>query len=350
MDQQFLPGESFYGFIIRNYHGEEAHKRKKTVLFQDVPKSMNEVVIIPEGWNPASVRINIRILKRIIGFLTDQARIFLIFRLISYLYIRPFLRMAFFASLILFRFYHFHHPEVISARLNESALTRVIWSNYYINPSALIIPAASASKATIKQHPLTGITDIKPILAGQSPSSRNIQYHTYSNNNNYTVVISNSSTQVVFYNVNSTARLMKPPTLAVSSLQLTGKHPVAHSNNALTDKNKKIVESPIIKPMQTKPQSVKHTHTNNFLTLQQTKQQKQKHKPKPKHKPIKATKSKNTKNGVYGQSKTKTHTSKNGKIRGYIIPEYGIAMVYENGRYHAYAVSQQFLDAYFDKS
>ena len=87
------PKESLYSYILRTYHGDNIHKRKKTVLFNVVPKKMNDIVnLVADGWNPASARINQKNMKKIIGLLSDKERIQFIMRVITYLYIRHILK------------------------------------------------------------------------------------------------------------------------------------------------------------------------------------------------------------------------------------------------------------------
>ena len=163
--------ESLYSYILRTYHGDDIRKRKKTVLFTNISKTINDLVILPKGWNTASARVDNKNFRRTIGLLSDTESINVIFRLIAYLYIKPFLRFSLFVFLLLIRMYHSTHPEIISARMNESFLIRSVWTNYYINPGFL--------KTASTVYPLTYQDFLKSLGLGNSESGETLKVSTF---------------------------------------------------------------------------------------------------------------------------------------------------------------------------
>jgi hypothetical protein len=349
------PNESLYSYILRTYHGDEVRKRKKTELFKDVPKTINDIVIPSEGWNPASARIKHRKLKTMIGLLSDEARIFLIFRLFTYLYIRPFLRISVLVFLILFRFYHSFHPEIISARMNESFLIRSFWSNYYNNPGFLTNTYYYPIKPRIQSN-LQAATGIQKNLntSDEVKIGKTNTIHVLSQNenkaieyvNNSNLTLSNSKMQVVFNKITkniATKKLLQPvittlnntmilvdfttplsPRMSISSISSSPSPKTFVAKSRITDQ---II---IGKPMP-------HLPTKS-------KQNKQKRK----------TTSKNKNTNSKAKEKTKSKRSSrpdsNELIYGYIIPEKRIVVIYDNGIPYIYKASRELINKYLMSS
>ena len=318
------PTESIYSYILRTYHGNDVHKRKKTVLFRDIPKTIDDIVILSKGWNPASARINNRNLKKIFGLLSEESRILLIIRLITYLYIRPFLRLSFLVFLILFRFYHSIHPEIISARMNDSLLIRSFWTNYYINPGFLSNSYYLRTQ-TGTQSGIPAILETSAHNQTVPESNRAIQY----------IQLSNSRTQVVFANKPTEKRLLRPVITSINNTMM------------LVDFTTPI---PSFKPILS---SVKKVDTKPKITSQITISEPVSSLPTNTKKPIqpignknKIQKIKNTNFKI--KTKRGNKLNSNDFIYGYINVDKRIAVIYDNGISYFYKLSKEFLDKYVD--
>ena len=324
------PTESIYSYILRTYHGNDVHKRKKTVLFKDIPKTIDDIVILSKGWNPASARINNRNLKKIFGLLSEESRILLIIRLITYLYIRPFLRLSFLVFLILFRFYHSIHPEIISARMNDSLLIRSFWTNYYINPGFL-----SNSYYLRTQH---GTQPGTPAILETSAhnqtvpeSNRAIQY----------IQLSNSRSQVVFANKPTEKRLLRPVITSINNTMMLVDFttPIPSFKPTLSSL-KKVDTKPKITSQITISEPVSSLPTNTKKPIQPIGNKNKIQKIK-KIKKIKNTNFKIKTNRGY-------KLNSNDFIYGYINVDKRIAVIYDNGISYFYKLSKEFLDKYVD--
>ena len=320
------PTESIYSYILRTYHGNDVHKRKKTVLFKDIPKTIDDIIILSKGWNPASARINNRNLKKIFGLLSEESRILLIIRLITYLYIRPFLRLSFLVFLILFRCYHSIHPEIISARMNDSLLIRSFWTNYYINPGFL------SNSYYLRTQPGTPAS-LETSAHNQTvpESNRAIQY----------IQLSNSRSQVVFANKPTEKRLLRPVITSINNTMM------------LVDFTTPI---PSFKPT---PSSVKKVDTKPKITSQITISEPVSSLPTNTKKPIQPIGNKNKIQKIKKIKKIKNTNFKiktnrgyklnsNDFIYGYINVDKRIAVIYDNGISYFYKLSKEFLDKYVD--
>jgi len=372
------PNESIYSYILRTYHGDDVHKRKKTVLFKDVPKIIDDIVILSEGWNPASARINHKNLKKMISLLSDEARLFLIFRLIIYLYIRPFLRLSFLIFLILFRFYHSMHPEIISARMNESLLIRSFWTNYYTNPGFLskvhfvnptITPCNRQGLTNTYYYPINPgiqsnlqdeaglninssvnkdnigsnntVSTVSTVSTISKKGNRSIGYLNHSN-----LKLSNSRRQVVFSaktNNIATKKLLQRVittinntmilvdfTTPVSPIQSTQYRPLTHLDKTFATKSRITDQIIIGKPMSYLP-----------IKLKQNKQ---------KSKTTSGNKNTNTNTKSKYKSKKSSRPDSNELIYGYVNLEKKIVAIYENGDVYFYKVSKEFIYKYLMSS
>jgi len=324
------PTESIYSYILRTYHGNDVHKRKKTVLFRDIPKTIDDIVILSKGWNPASTRINNRNLKKIFGLLSEESRILLIIRLITYLYIRPFLRLSFLVFLILFRFYHSIHPEIISARMNDSLLIRSFWTNYYINPGFL-----SNSYYLRTQHGTQPGTPASLEISAHNQtvpeSNRAIQY----------IQLSNSRTQVVFANKPTEKRLLRPVITSINNTMMLVDFttPIPSFKPTLSSV-KKVDTKPKITSQITISEPVSSLPTNTKKPIQPIGNKNKIQKIK-KIKKIKNTNFKIKTNRGY-------KLNSNDFIYGYINVDKRIAVIYDNGISYFYKLSKEFLDKYVD--
>jgi hypothetical protein len=313
------------------------------VLFRDIPKTIDDIVILSEGWNPASARVNIKHFKRMIGLLSEEARILLILRLFTYLYIRPFLRFAFLVFLILIRFYHSSHPEIISTRMNESFLIRSFWTNYYINPGFLsnsyyirTQPGTPASLETrmhnhINMQVINAISNNTVYNQTVPKSNRAIQY----------IQLSNSRSQVVFANKPTEKRLLRPVITSINNTMM------------LVDFTTPI---PSFRPT---PSSVKKVDTKPKITSQITISEPVSSLPTNTKKPIqpignknkiqKIKKIKKIKNTNFKVKTTRGYKlNSNDFIYGYINVDKRIAVIYDNGISYFYKLSKEFLDKYVD--
>jgi hypothetical protein len=301
--------ESLYSYILRTYHGDDIRKRKKTVLFATISKTINELVILPESWNATSARINIKKFRTTFALLSDTECINLIFRLLAYLYIKPFLRFSLFVFLFLIRFYHSAHPEVISARMNESFLIRSIWTNYYINPG-FIKPANTMHINTHQDsHTSYSTKPIDNIIAKRTIIARTARADMPNSVVGINLQLSNSKKQVIFTNYNSSKKLLRPITSLNNTMMLVdfttplaASIPLSPSQKTRTpdSANKKLSTK------QTKPR------------INKKKNQKQKH-PQP---------------------------QKRSRAFGYLIVDKKLAVIYENGNAYIYKVSQEFINKY----
>lgn len=336
--------ESFYLMLINQFHCEDIHKRKKTVLFKNIPRHINELVTFQNG-NPASARINHRNLKRIIGILSDTTRNALIIRLILYIYVLPFLRLSLVMFLILFRYYHYTHPEFIPARMNNSTMISNIWTNYYL--ADLTISTVPVPGSNIITSPHTTTTTTTPTHIFQSPQiptsasttdpkqslqsanhktkSARVQYFNYSY-----LPLTTRTHQVVFYDY-SDNNLLKP---------------------AMSNPDKKLVQE-MLEPLKTPTPFIKHK------TPAATKA-----KPKSKlAKQIMITKTNDTRPITKKKIIKKIHKRSNGKARtvpvkqsashddddhinGYLVIDKKLVIIVENGKTYIYRVPQSFIDKY----
>jgi hypothetical protein len=351
------PEDSLYSYILKTYHG--VRKRKQTILFKDVPKTMDDLVVSSEGWNPASARINQRNLKKMIGLLSDEARIFLLIKLITYLYIRPFLRLSILVFLILFRCYHSMHPEIISARMNESFLIRSIWSNYYTNPEFLSNTYYPTSRPGIQSNLTSNIklnlnVSANAIAHTVNVSSNNtiltvsekrggapIQYFNYPY-----LPLTNSRKQVVFTTNHIVKKLLRPVITSINNTMMlvdftTPLYYTRPSTRPSTLSKKHVDITPKITSQITisTPMSSLPTKTKKLNMSMRNKNKKQK---------------KNTKRTIADKS-TKANArdiikgnTKLNSIYGYINIDKRIAVVYENGIPYFYKLSKKFLDKYLD--
>jgi len=323
---------------------------------------MNDIIIPTDEWNPASARINKKNMSKLIGILSDEERIKFIIRLITYLYIRPFLRFAFLAFLILFRCYHSIHPEIISARMNESFLIRSFWSNYYTNPGFLSIvyqpiiysrrPVITSSESNIQTLNQTLLSSpnfssnktipIEPTLEKQELKRYNpIQYH----HNSY-FALSNSRSQVVFNktpNYIEKKKLLPPVITSLNNTMMLVdfNKPVPAKASFSSNKSISTVQAPVQKD-ETKSKMISQITIGKpmaSLPIKSTDSQK-----------TQRSNSRNSRNAkTYKKTKTTKRSSKrNSKdfIYGYIIEDKGIAVIYENGIPHIYKLPKDFLNKY----
>jgi len=332
--------DSLYSNILRTYHGDDVRKRKKTVLFKDIPKTINDLINSQEGWNPASARINQKNLKRMVGLLSDEACSVLIIRLIVYLYIKPFLRFLLIVFLILFRFHHFTHPETISARMNESFLIRSVWSNYYTNPDFLTRTSVNTNTKNIgiQQKEYTR-EDLKPSVNATSPIHIADSSTKIKNDSRKKIQLSNPSKQVVFANNNTPKRrLLRPVVTSLNNTMMLVDFttPLVSSSIPPSSLSKKVQKPEIkstmksqitvSKPMETPPKSV----NSNKKTI---------------HK-IKHLNIKNKKNSKKNSKQIRKFDI-NDFVYGYVIVDKKLVVIYENGVPYFYKVSQAFIDKYF---
>lgn len=336
--------ESLYSHILRTYHGDDVRKRKKTVLFKDIPKTINDLITSQEGWNPASARINQKNLKRMVGLLSNEARIILIFRLIIYLYIKPFLRFSLIVFLILFRYYHFTHPETISARMNESFLIRSVWSNYYTNPDFLTRTNVNTNTNTNTKNigiQLKGYAneDLKPSVNATSTLHITDSSTTKKNNSSIKIQISNSSKQVVFVNNNtSKKRLLRPVVTSLNNTMMLVDFttPLVSSSIPPSSLSKK-VQKPEIKSILKSQITVSNPMASTPKSLNSNKKTIDK---------IKHLNIKNKKNSKKNSKQIRKFDI-NDFVYGYVIVDKKLVVIYENGVPYFYKVSQAFIDKYF---
>jgi len=352
------PNESLYSYILRTYHGDDVRKRKKTVLFKNVPKTMNDIVISSEGWNPASARINHKNLKKMIGLLSDEARIFLILRLITYLYIRPFLRLSLLVFLILFRYHHSIHPEIMSARMNESFLIRSFWSNYYINPGFLSNTyyyysiksrlQSNLQNETKIQINLTSSNEVKieknntiPVVSQNGNKAIEYGNHSY-------LQLSNSRRHVVFSaksNNLATKKLLQPVLTTLNNTMILvdfttpvsprmSKSYISSSPSPKTIATKSTITEQIVisKPMSALPIKPKQNKKTRNTT----------------------SRGKNINTKAKEKAKSKSKSKKTSKLDStdfiYVIPEKQMVVIYENGIAYFVKVSRELIRKYLMSS
>lgn len=346
-----IPKEYLYLYILQSYHGDNIHKnnRKKTVLFNNVPTTMKDIINEPEnGWNPASARINQKNMKKIIALLSDEERINFIIKLITYLYIIPFLRLSVLVFLILFRFYHSVHPEIISARMNESFLIRSFWSNYYTNPRFLsqsnhFIPYYGVNQTIHPQIPdsldkkmpetNSSINNTLPIPS-ITKSNTTIKYY-----NSSKLLLSNFRTQLVFTTHHTVNKLSQPAITSINNtMMLVDLSTPIHYFRANPHSLIKLDVQPKITPQITinkpKPNQLSESikNKNNSKIGKKGKQ---------------TNKKQNIKNRNFKKNNMRGSVQNiNSHIYGYIIVEKGIAVVYENDVPHIYKLSKAVLDKY----
>lgn len=338
------PNESLYSYILRTYHGNDVRKRKKTVLFKNVPKTINDIVIPSEGWNSTSARINNRNLKKMSFLLVDKVQILILLILITYLYIRPFLRLSCLVLLISFRGYHSIHPEIISARMNESFIIRSFWTNYYTNPGFLINAHYIITKPRIE-------SSTQPDT--QPDTRSNLQVETkhiipiVSKSGDTPIQISTSRMQVVFTtNYTESKKLLRPAIARLNNTMMLVDFtkPLLSSISSLSSlsslSSKKTVDT-------------KSKITEQIITSKPTKTKKpnisigNKNKPQKKQKHNAISKKRSN-----SKSKSKVATKRNSKLEsseyiyGYVNVDKGIIVIYEDGIPYFYKVSKEFIYNY----
>ena len=329
--------EYLYSYVLRIYNRDDVSK-------------INDLVPSQEGLVPASARINQQKLKRMVGLLSNEARVILIFRLITYLYIRSLLRFLLFVFFLLFQYHHFTQPEMISSMMNESFLIRAVWSNYYTNTD-FITSVNSNTKDIGIQLKEYARENIK--LTTNDTNDTNIQ------SNSKKIQLSNSSMQVVFVNNNIfTQTLPLPVTIINNTMMLVdfAKHiyassiyassiPSLLSQKSLKSEIKSTIKKQIIVNKQMPPPPEKPLHVELLKGGYVA-------KPPP---PVSQRANKKTINKIKKlNSKNKKNSKQiykfdiNDSVYGYVIVDKRIVIIYDNGITYFYKVSQAFIDKYLE--
>ena len=236
----------------------------------------------------------------------------------------PFLRLSCLVFLILFRCYHSIHPEIISARMDESLLIRSFWTNYYTNPGFLL-----NSYYLRTQH------GTQPGIYASLETSVHNQTVPESNSAIQYIQLSNSRTQVVFANKHTEKRLLRPVVTSINNTMMLVDFttPIPSFRPTLSSV-KKVDTKPDITSQITISKAVSSLLTNTKKTNQPIGNKNKKQQIKKTNFKIK------TKRG--------NKLNSNDFIYGYINVDKRIAVIYDNGISYFYKLSKEFLDKYVD--
>lgn len=327
-----MNSQSFYNYVLERFHNPDPviakkNRNKKTVLFADIITNINQLVENKNA-NPASARINQRNLRRLIGMLGDNQRKLIILRLLVYLYLAPFLRYSAVVFLVLFRIYHAHHPEFITARLNNSTMMAGFWSNYrlpinnnpYQSPHQLFnydysssVPKSLTNIASRKKYRDVVITNGIVSIRNELNQVQRELYNTY-NRSQY-------------------LGLTKPNPVKANSANPSpvNANPVKPKATTQNKKAKASILDQVIisKPMQNAPiTKTSSTYANQLLGNKL---------------PINKQNGKKTKK--YGNYE-KGYKFRDDYITGYILPEKGVAVIIEDGQVYLYKLPKYLIDEY----
>ena len=265
----------------KNEKKNENKKMMKRSAYNNAARTIDSIIISCEPAEYATARINNRKFKRMIDVLSLEQRMQLFARLITGVYIIPFLRLVFLAFIFHYGFLHLFHA------MNTMPNSPVVIMNDYTNSNE------------------------------SGPTFRNV-----SSNVSLPLALSNSTMQVSFQDSRiepSRKKLLRPPfvitlndTLQLIDLAFPLLPETAYSIPKPKPKLSKTISS----------KSKENAKINKIINT--------------KIKKAKVVKSKTKPNARSKPSQYPNHQANKSPIYGYLVMENGIAIVYENGDIRLY--------------
>lgn len=344
--------------------------REQMVLIRDIPNYISEMMC----FNSSKARMQKRNIKRAIAQLSFIERCTLVFRLITYMYILPIVRISIVGFVLTFQFYNFIYPNIISPfTITSSSITTSKPSARLIDKPIITESSKIASSiGTLKPHKtkikINNDVQIKPLKPSAIAISsftlngkQSFQYTNYSH-----LPISTKTRQIAFDG-------------AIYDYGNNGYGNNDYSNNGYSN-NKKLLKphSNIPKPDKLDLHLAPQVKKSIPIPAPAPATSKPTSKPKPapaKTKPtlapakIKPKANKNIKSNqckMQTQSQQQIHPQLNNRqqsskhidmrdddddfIYGYVLVDKKIAVVIEDGKTKVYKVSQNFIDKFLENS